>query len=270
MLQVITVALLLHFPTPERKNIILYAGLIFFSSVSFYSFHRWFGIYKLADKIKLYPRWEKLSTYRRAYWILFILGGVFSGVCFLLLPFEWWSIALIPALFSALYALPLFRGKRARDFGDFKIIWLCLGWVWLCTLVPCIVLDTNTTITSLISIERLCLMISLTLPFDYRDIKLDQESQVITWPQQLGRKKSQILTITLAMISIAINAILIFEYELENMILIGQLIASLLLLLASFKAYAKQTPNDWFFSFWLDGILILPFLIWYVLNTLFT
>lgn len=249
----------------QDSDVLKYAGLVFFASISFYSFHRLYSLWRLLPNLPT-ERWKAVYKLQRWLFALVPLGFLCALILFFTLPWTWqWRIAF-PAIVSALYAIPLIKWKRLRDFGSAKVVWLSVGWVWLCTVVP---LSAIGSLDWWIVIERLLFLIGLTLAFDWRDTKQDQMERVITWPLRLGRRKTMWLSIGL--LSLSICCITQFKgLDLQHWIVAMALgLTTVMTMFFILFAYAKTRPHHLYYGFYMDGFLILPILFILVLeNTL--
>jgi len=202
-------------------------------------------------------RWEAVYAIQRWLFALVPIGFFGALLLFISLPWNWqWRIAF-PAIVSALYAIPLFKWKRLRDFGSAKVLWLSVGWVWLCTVVPMSALgEMNWWFV----LERLFFLIGLTLAFDWRDTEQDEMEGVITWALRFGRIPSLLLSIFFVGISIWFLFLSSpFGYfGIASHAWNGLVLSSLVTLLFLFFAYAKTRPHHLYYGFCLDGLLVLP------------
>ena len=240
-----------------------YALLVFAAGVSFYSFHRLYSLWKVLPHLRE-ERWRVIFGYQRLLFALVPLGVIVAAVCFVFLPRHWQIQTIIPAIVSAAYALPLVRGKRMRDFGAGKVIWLSIGWVWLCTLVP---FAAGGDVPKLLVAERLCFLVALTLPFDYRDLAHDATEGVRTLPQILGRQGCRV--VSLVLLFAGIGLLLLHDVDgydelAGHIVLLVQYVLTLPLV---FVAYRTRPLHHLYYGSVLDGLLLLPavliFCLWY-------
>lgn len=256
-------------PNFESGVTFRYAALVFFASVSFYSFHRLYSLWRLLPTLPT-KRWQAVFKLQRLLFALVPLGFLGALVLFVTLPWNWqWRIAF-PAIVSALYAIPLIKWKRLRDFGSAKVLWLSVGWVWLCTVVPMSALgEMNWWLV----FERLFFLVGLTLAFDWRDTEQDQMEGVITWPLRFGRVKTMWLSMALIAISVGLN-IQLYSFgptTLDDFAAQGLFVGSVFTGGSMVYAFAKTRPHHLYYGVYLDGSLVLPglvaFLLWFFIMT---
>lgn len=190
--------------------------------------------------------------------ILSVLGSLYFGVQF------WenvWLLFGISGLLSFFYVwkIPGLNGKNLRDVPGIKIYIIAIVWVIICVLVPYLI-NPNLERTELIFIilSELLFMISITIPFDIRDINLDEDSKK-TIPQLIGVKKSVWISILLLISS---QILLFFVLNTFNfgLILTG-LIGSVVLF------FAKPNRQELYFSGIIDGLLIAqPIILFVMIN----
>ena len=93
-----------------------------------------------------------------------------------------------------------------------------------------------------------CFILSLAIIFDIRDVELD-EPEKLTVPQLIGKRAAVVSAIILNLISCAL---LIY---LKDSLMV--LLLSLFCLAAVLFILALKKKDDFYFSFWLDGLILL-------------
>jgi hypothetical protein len=87
---------------------------------------------------------------------------------------------VISGIISFFYVLhvPGLKGKNLRDIPGIKIYIIALVWVLITVIVPYLI-DTNLNFqkTLILFGAEVLFMISITIPFDIRDINLDEKSK---------------------------------------------------------------------------------------------
>ena len=168
-----------------------------------------------------------------------------------------WELFIITSILSFFYVwkIPGLNGKNLRDIPGIKIYIIAFVWVLISVLLPYL-LDENQDYgqMSQLFIAEFCFMIAITIPFDVRDIKLDDSSKK-TIPQIIGIKKSIRISILLLIASQIIWQQLLPSFNL------GIWLTTLISVLILF--YANTKRNELYFSAIIDGLLLLqPFLVW--------
>ncbi len=101
-------------------------------------------------------------------------------------------IWMLPAiLLSLAYVMPVTRsGRRLRDLGGAKILWIALAWAWLTAFIPSYVLSGLSLLNSAVQfLERFFFIAALALPFDVRDRSSDREAGLPNLTAALSEKQ---------------------------------------------------------------------------------
>ncbi len=172
---------------------------------------------------------------------------------------------LLVAAFALLYNIRIkglnFYGIRSIPL--IKIISIAFVWVMVCNIYPAVIykieIDSSESI-------RVCLkflwMIALTIPFDIRDIYVDQKQKLITVPSLIGEVNAYRLSYFL-FIAISVGHFLIFGSTTESIIVLTSSLIAILLI-----QYSKSRKRDLDYLIKLDGLLILQFILFYFINIL--
>jgi hypothetical protein len=187
--------------------------------------------------------------------LLILMVSVISSAYFFL---HFWIdvlwIFLISTFFSFFYVwkVPGLKGKNLRDIPGAKIYIIAIIWVLVCGLMPALVANTLNSTVIWLCLSHFLFMIAITIPFDIRDITLDDQTKK-TIPQIIGKQYSVYLSIILL---IGSQAILIILHP--N---IGSIIFSVIGVVVLFKV--RPNRPELYFSGLTDGLLILqPVLLW--------
>lgn len=182
----------------------------------------------------------------------------FAVYSFLNLPKVLWFPIAILALLSGLYILPFLpHAKNLRAFGGFKIYLVALIWVGFTVVLS--VLESSTTISNqvvLMALKRFVLIIILFIPFEIRDVHVD-EPEMKTLPQRIGIVKTKRVGYLLLGFYIVLSFLIwsnVWEIVLSDLI-----VAAILFLLI---AKAKERQSKYFSAFWVEGIPILMVLLY--------
>ncbi len=232
---------------------LVYLGIVFFSTLFMYSLHRIIGITKVSEDLILgrYQVIHKHKSDLKVYAAISLLGLIF---CFVFSTLSY-LVFLIPlGIISLLYAVPFFSDqKRLRDINFIKIFLIAIVWSAL-SIAPIASsgTDIHYGILCIVAIERLIYIIGITIPFDVRDLKIDQSLVTKTIPQYIGVRKSYFLSYTLTLISFILYislAVFSNQYNLLGYITI----AFILSLGAIFLSRGKE--SDYYYSGLLDGVI---------------
>jgi len=232
----------LHFGFPLDYGLL---GFVFFGGVTGYNFVKYAGIARLHHR--------SLARNLR-------LIQLFSFFCFIALCYfatvvnpEILFIAGILGLFTALYALPILKGKKnLREVAGLKVFLIAFIWAGVTVLFP--VVEAEKSLEQGVIVEffqRFLFVLILILPFEIRDLKYDR-AQLQTLPQRWGVRRVKIIGYVL--IGLWVGLEFIKDHASETSIIA-------ILLAASFTGLSivrtKEDQSRYFASFWIEGIPIL-------------
>jgi hypothetical protein len=246
---------LLEFGIPLDINLLCF---VFVASVTGYNFVKYFGIARFHHR--------SLAT-----WLKVI--QVFSFICFLLLCVFSLRLASTTLVYigvfgivTFLYAIPLLpkhffmdQQKNLRSIGGLKVYVIALVWAGVTVFLPVLNNDHNFSVDVwLTALQRFIFVIALMLPFEIHDLQYDS-LKLSTIPQKIGIKKTKFIGILLIMLFFFLE---FFKNELNKNQIIITLIISLIT--ALFLNFSKKNQNDYYSSFWVEGIPIIWFLLYLI------
>lgn len=176
-------------------------------------------------------------------------------------------LLLLPAtLISGLYILPAFRdGSRLRDLRYAKIFLISFTWAWVTGVWPAWLTisepDTFEFWPVWVSgLERFAFIFALTVPFDIRDMQIDNSQGIKTLPLKLGITKSKWYAYVALVVHMALLAHMLLKAGASPQ---GILIMTPVIFLVTAAVIHFSTPDrpDHFFSGIVDGCIILEFLL---------
>jgi len=239
-------------------------GFVFAGTLFLYALHRIVGISKSHAYFQL-ERYSVITRYKRHIQLYAAFGAVTAGICFFLLNRPTQLAIIIPGLLSLGYVLPVLSNKkRLRDLDNIKIFLVALVWAWITVLIPAIAYDLGPSQGILLSfIERCLFVFAITLPFDIRDLKVDQESAVATLPAKWGVPRTKNVAICLVLTALGINFYCWFQlyYTIPIMVVLSitYLITIILIKIIT------TTRSDYFYTGLIDGTMVLSgCLVWFV------
>ncbi|SNZ01542.1 hypothetical protein [Flagellimonas pacifica] len=176
-----------------------------------------------------------------------------------------WVAVLGLGLISCLYAIPLLpKTKNLRSLGGFKIYIVALVWVGFTVLLP--VLDNELDISwdlKILFLQRFILVVALILPFEIRDLQWD-DPEIKTLPQIFGIYKTRMLGVILMVVFFLLTFL---KDNLIGVEISMRLLVSVLLIIVFLQR--DRVPRKYFASFWVEGIPILWFGIYWSLKNLY-
>lgn len=247
-------------------------GLLFCSTLLLYNF----------SILLIRPKEPEKSSFRRVRWI-------FSHYRFMLLLSALAALALIPlalylsfptqivlallGIISLAYGLPIFRSHNRRfglrNIPGIKLILIALVWSISAVLIPILELENKQSIsipmdqTLLLLAKRFLFVAAITIPFDIRDLFQDQLHAVKTLPVMLGEKKAYLVCQFLLLVYLVL--LLFFTKEFDRNfwgLALTVLLAGWLIFRSNWK------KNEYYYFLYLDGTLILQFLMLMLVNVL--
>jgi 4-hydroxybenzoate polyprenyltransferase len=246
------------------KHDIYVLGLLFSSTLAIYNF----------SIVLSKPRNPENSISARVRWIFThyrLMISISIIAVFSIIPLSLFLstsskiLLLTLAIISIAYNLPLFsiQDKKfgLRNIPGIKLFLIATVWALSCVLLPILELESNKVIslsindTLLLIAKRFLFFAAIAVPFDIRDIYQDKFYELKTIPVLFGEKWS--LLICQGFLGAYLFLLILFNDQFDadvtglslSIILCGWLI---------FKS--KWKKNEYYYFLFLDGILILQYL----------
>lgn len=224
---------------------------VFFSTITAYNYIKYAGIAKwhhrsLTDSLRRIQVFSVFCFAATLYYASLLSEKLF----YCLIPFVVVTLA---------YETPFLRKKKInlRNVVAVKIIVLVVVWSGVTVLLPLVDKGLEFSGTSmLLFFQRAFFLMALTIPFDIRDIKFDDDS-LKTIPQLFGVNNAKKLSFVLLLASLVIEFVVSPTQEIKYVFLFIVFLSILMVMRAS----AKQ--SKYYSSFWLEGIPILWWLLLY-------
>jgi 4-hydroxybenzoate polyprenyltransferase len=235
--------------------------LIFIFSATFfiYNIHKFITLY-LKKEIIENQRFAKVKYFDAPLSILTFIAFLLCFDTYLMLGSDIKAFILYIAIFSLLYVLPVFKGKRLRDLPYLKIFIITGVWVSVCVALPALALGKAWwTTDAVIALEKGYFIFALVLPFDMRDRAWDAHSGVKTIPLSMDTEKTKKLAYFSLILSFLMALVLVLakNYSFWTLFKIG---ISLIFTYFIIKK-TDDTQDDYFYMFEVDGMMILQSLI---------
>jgi 4-hydroxybenzoate polyprenyltransferase len=200
-----------------------YLFIIFFATLFEYNLHRLITVLTNRDALKSEKhRWVNENL--NAFYLLVFISVVGFGAVTLLAKKEV-LITFAPIVMVTLfYSIPVSRNRRylfrLREIPYLKIFLIAIVWSTSTILLPIVQSAERFSQTHvlLMLFERFFFILSITIPFDIRDLEADRQQGIKTLPMLLDENKSLNLSYLLLLIFLLIS---VFHYipEKEWMIL---------------------------------------------------
>jgi len=231
--------------------------LVFSATLSNYIFHRIFPVYQYNYKAHPNSIFQWTIDHFRFLNLTFVFAAIALGFTFFKQNYVSQICLILLALLTLLYSIPIIKTnekrKRLRDVGYLKILLIALTWALVCGNLPLLhATEPYTSIQHLsVFAEKFFYIIAITIPFDIRDMKYDASIGIKTLPIRFG---------VLGGISIALGCLVISFVVLigtTNQINIQLAYALTYIITAYFILESSQSKNNFFFLFYMDGLMIL-------------
>ncbi len=231
-------------------------GFAFFGTLFLYALHRIVGMSKAHASFQL-ARYTVITAHKRHIEWYAGIGAIVAIFSFFQLNRSTQLALIIPGIISLGYVLPILGNKkRLRDLNDIKIFLVAIVWAWITVLLPAIEYGLLPYKGILLTfIERALFIFAITLPFDIRDLRVDEQSAVRTLPAKWGVERTKNIAVGMIGVSLIIN---IFCWQ-QFYYSIPIMVALIITYLATIILIKKITPqrSDYFYTGLMDGTMIL-------------
>lgn len=235
-------------------------GFLFFSTLLTYTYQRF---EKISKKEQFHgPRMEWMEEHSTLVKLTMFIGIVGSIWLSLYLDLLSLFLLIILGFVSFLYAFKfnlLSRRTNLRDIPGIKIYLIGVVWALSCVTLPFIENEMSDGLIAFRTTGAFLYIVGITIPFDIRDIDLD-EYQKKTIPQLVGINSSKAISASLLLGSYAFFAYPTFS---DLSLGLGVLISII------FVLFANKNRNELYFSFVLDGLLVMVPVIYYLFQSLY-
>lgn len=233
----------------------IFYSAIFCASIVGYNFVKYFGL------AKFYYR--SLTTRLKYIQLVSVLSLMGLGYAFLSLQYTSQVLLFFLGLITFLYAIPMGvkTPKNLRSIGGVKIY--IIAFVWAMTTVTLPVLESQQALNLehwILVLQRAFIVIVLMLPFEIRDLDLDQ-THLSTLPQKLGIKNTKIIGYAL----LADAVLLEFfkqQFDQSRFLIVFFSVA----VLAALVFHSTKTKTRYYTAFWVESVPILTLILVIILS----
>lgn len=237
---------------------IVYGSFLLTGTLCLYAAHRLFGI-KNIDERNITQRFSIIIKYNSHITTYAVLAAILTLIYFLKLELYQKYLSIIPIILSAAYILPILpNNKRLRDIPYIKIFLIAVCWSLFTCIIP-LWTTIHSSVIAILAVERILFVVAITIPFDIRDQKIDNGQNVQTIATRLGTSNSQLLSITLLLISSFILLWCKYYSIISGFYFFPLIITYIISVLLITNADSEK--EDTFFTGWIDGLLIIPLII---------
>lgn len=245
-------------------------GILFFSTLALYNFSTFMSK----------PAEPKKSPFRRVRWVhanyrliitLTLIAVVSLLVIILFLSAASQVLLMFLGAIAVSYNLPLFSlgDKRfgLRNVPGLKLFLISLIWSLSCVLLPIVELGSSQSIiipaedTILLIAKRFLFITAITIPFDIRDLYQDKSYDLKTIPVVFGERKSYLVCQILLVAYLTLLFLFTKSFDANFVAL------TLTILLTGWLIFKSEwKKNEYYYFLYLDGMMILQFIILYTVN----
>jgi 4-hydroxybenzoate polyprenyltransferase len=230
-----------------------YSLLVFFATLFIYNFQRIF--YVPQENTALHSI-RRAWIFRNPLTIKLLACIGFTGVSITFFYVDFHIVFYLSPLLvlSLAYFAPFVKLRRNAFF---KLLTLVIVWTMATAVVPVLLvhqplIDGKNSLHLLI---RLCFMIAICIPFDIRDLKIDEADNISTIPRILGENETRWLAFVFMITYIVL---IVLAYCLNHlpaavfmMLLLSAVLNTILVVMSSSKR------SEYFFVAGIDGTMIL-------------
>lgn len=242
-----------------------YILLIGVATAALYSVHRVIGLHKIG-LVNTYDRFHILRKYKQHIWLYAIGWTALSVWFFLPLANLRFILLLLPGgIVALMYVLPyLSVYRKVQGLGWTKIILIGWSWAWLTAFIPAYYFaEVPLYLCVLIGLGRMLFIITITIPFEIRDIAVDQSAGLMTMPSRFGMRATLTTGKIMCLFIVLIAMFLGFHYI--NVAYILTIIIIVMITLWILKK-SKTVTDDYFFSGLTDGLMIIAVVLYWFLS----
>lgn len=228
-------------------------GFIFFASISSYSFHSY-----LPTSEKEYSEKVNWCIKRRSYFMALLITGTIGAAAFLFFLEQDLKLILALILFTVLYSSPKIKFEKFtffKRFGTAKTLYLAAIWTLVTVSLPLNIISTDTGASGILFFaNRFLLIYSICILFDLKDKEYDIQRGIKSIITILDEKKIELLFF-ICLILFFLSSLVLYIFR-DSGLMVLTLISPGALLIFLFQK-SKETKSDYWFSFFLDGMMML-------------
>jgi len=256
-----------------RSSIHVSINVVFFALVTYYLF----GIspdfsvlffvfcstlvgYNYAKHTKYLFR-KKASFELRIIQIITFVSLIFSVWNFLFLNFKSQILAIIIAICTILYAIPIFNGKNIRNLSSIKIYAVVSCWVGMTLFLPLFQAKYSMNFDVLISgLQRFLFVLVLILIFEIIDLKEDKHN-LKTVPQIIGVKNTKIVSTLLLATFLGLEFLFLENKNTKS--LINSILSMVIFM---FVVFASENRSKYYTTLWVESVPMVWFFLFFLFD----
>jgi len=176
----------------------------------------------------------------------------------------WFAPVGLVALSYTLTVFPYHGGwVRLRDIPYLKVFLIVAAVTYVTCCLPFLYYGLGEVTVGMPAVlgvfSRALFLFGITLPFDIRDLDFDQKTNLKTIPGRVGVKNTKTLSLMLLALFLAIETISHFYYGTSQAVYIALLASGIIA--GAFVVRAKPNGSEYYYSFGLEGTMIVQLLL---------
>lgn len=252
-----TLALLGQAPAWNPLTLFLFSG-----TVMAYTLQRWFGMSTLSTQRKMI-----IGSVQNVWpWLIAISGLAAIWGFRDLTPASKW-VGVLAGVFSILYILPINTHQRIRDIPGLKIFLISIVWALATVILPASEVSgpVNSWLIGILFCSRALFIFAITLPFDLRDREADLRNGTFTLPILFGWPRCR----RIGTIALGVSLVMVCSMALAGWINWTTWMGNITTILLAMWMLVRTNEHrsEYFFGLWMDGLMFLPWLITFLINT---
>jgi hypothetical protein len=241
------------------------ALLVFFATMFIYASHRLVGLFSVKEFLEE-GRFYVINAYKNHILVYTVIAFVGLVYAFFQVNLRLQLSLIVPGLISVGYVIPFLgikkgkKGLRLRDLNGIKIFLIAVVWGYVTVILPILEVRAVQWADLLILLERMIFLFMIALPFDIRDLKVDEFNRVKTIPSVYGVTKTMrfvLFSFLFLMILVILNYVIIPIQPLYFAVY-GLWLSFILTYI--FIRISIDKTDDYYFTGLLDGTMTLQFL----------
>jgi len=235
-----------------------YIFIIFFGTLLEYNFYPFICLLK-ARKDLLNSNYIWINNHVKSFYTLLGISLIGFLIAIAFAKFAVLIILAPLAILTLFYSIPTQSIKlsfpQLRQLPYLKVFVIALVWALITILLPVVYLEhsVDTTHLVLMILERFLFVMAITIPFDIRDMVVDQKERLKTIPLLIGEKRSISFSILLVGLFLFLS-LLHYTQTQQNFILLTMSVSAIMTI--GFLFHQKTRNLSFYYKLILDGTLL--------------
>lgn len=194
---------------------------------------------------------------KNIHFYLLAIGTLFIIYSFFSFHLRHLFILLCLGAIAFLYSFPVIpfgKKNRLKEYGKLKIVTLSLLWTLVTVWFPANNFDYDPAMFWFVFAKRFVFMFVLCLLFDMRDVGIDRQNNIYTFPVKYGHKKSYFLAY-FSLVFFVLLSFLQYLYQPQLFFFIPMIISAIATL--AVIELTKKESSDYIYLAGIDGMMIL-------------